>query len=294
MDIRALQYFLAVAREESITAAAEQLHMTQPPLSRALKDLEDELGVRLLIRGTRKITLTEEGRLLRKRAGEIMDLLNKTKQEVTSPQENIVGDVRICASETDAMRRIAKAAQALWEKYPDIHYRLSSGDETDITEKLDKGLIDFGILYGRVDTAKYEYIPFPQREVWGVLTRRDSRLARMDAIPPEELWGEPLIISRQALRDGSLLGWMKQDISKLNIVSTYTLIYNASRMVDEGFGHALTVDKLINTAQSGLCFCPLVPRHEISIYFVWKKYQVFSRAAARFLEQMQAELTGTP
>lgn len=290
MDIRALQYFLAVAREESITAAAEHLHMTQPPLSRALKELEEELGVQLLVRGTRKVTLTEEGSILRKRAGEIMDLLSKTKQEVVSSQESIVGDVHICASETDAMRLIGRAAQKLGEKHPGIHYHLSSGDETDISEKLDKGLVDFGILFGRVDTAKYEYIPFPQREVWGVLTRRDSRLAQLEAVSPEDLWDEPLLVSRQALQDGSLVSWLKRDISQLNIVSTYTLIYNASRMVDEGFGHALAVEKLINPQGSSLCFRPFAPRHEISLYFVWKKYQMFSKAAARFLEQMQAEL----
>jgi len=292
MDIRSLQYFLAVAREESITAAAEQLNMTQPPLSRALKDLEEELGVQLFIRGARKISLTEEGTILRRRADEILSLLSKTKQEVTTSRDNITGDVYICASETDAMRLVGQAAHKLGKEHPGIHYHLSSGDETDITEELDQGLVDFGILFGRVDTGKYEYIPFPQREVWGVLTRRDSRLAQRERITPEDLWWEPLILSRQSVRDGSLAGWMKRDMSELNIVSTYTLVYNASRMVDEGFGHALCVDKLVNTAESNLCFVPFAPQHEVSIYLVWKKYQMFSKAAALFLAQMRLELMG--
>jgi len=290
MDIRALQYFLAVAREGSITGAAELLHMTQPPLSRALKELEEELGVQLLVRGTRKVTLTEEGAVLRKRADEILDLLSKTQQEVSSSQESVSGEVYIGAGETDAVRLVARAAEKLKEKHPNIHYRISSGDEREVSELLDKGSIDFGIFFDRVDGEKYEYILFPEREVSGVLTRRDSPLAQKEAVCPEDLWDEPLIISRQAMELNSLADWFGCSLSQLNVVATYSLIYNASRLVDEGFGHAVTVDKLINTEGSNLCFRPFSPQREIPIFFAWKKYQVFSKAAARFLEQMQKEL----
>lgn len=290
MDIRSLQYFLAVAQEESITAAAEQLHMTQPPLSRALKDLEEELGVQLLIRGTRKATLTEEGHLLRKRASEIMSLFAKTKQEVSAAQESMSGEIYIGAGETDAMRLIGRAAVSLKEQHPGIHYRIISGDETEVSELLDKGEIDFAIFFDRVNTEKYEYLPFPHKEVSGVLMRLDSPLAQQDGVCPEDLWDKPLIISRQSMSVATIMEWMGRGLDQLNIVATYTLLYNASRLVDEGFGYALTVDKLVNTQGSNLCFRPFVPRREIPIYFAWKKYQVFSRAAARFLEQMQTEL----
>lgn len=291
MDIRVLQYFLAVAREESITKAAEQLHMTQPPLSRQLKDLENELGKQLLIRGSKKVTLTEDGMLLRKRAEELVDLMEKTKAELTSSNENINGDIHIGCGETEAISFLTKAAWDLQQKHPLIHYHIYSGDAERVMERLDKGLIDFGLLVGPVDVNKYDYIKLPLKDTWGVLMRKDSSLAEKNFIIAEDLWDKPLIISHQTSINSEMFSWLKTDIEKLNIVATYDLVYNASQFVKNGFGYVIALDKLINTTgDSDLCFRPLYPTLEAGLCIVWKKYQVFSKASNAFLQQLQKEL----
>ena len=291
MDIRVLQYFLAVAREESITKAAERLNMTQPPLSRQLKDLEDELGKQLLIRGSKKVTLTEDGMLLRKRAEELVDLMEKTKAELTSPNENINGDIHIGCGETESISFFAQAAWDLQQKHPLIHYHIYSGDAERVMERLDKGLIDFGLLVGPVDINKYDYMRLPLKDTWGVLMRKDSPLAEKESIIAEDLWSKPLIISHQTSGNSEMFSWLKTDVSKLNIVATYDLVYNASLFVKKGLGYVITLDKLINTTgDSALCFRPLYPALEAGLCIVWKKYQVFSRASNAFLNQLQKEL----
>ena len=291
MDIRVLQYFLAVAREESITRAAERLRMTQPPLSRQLKDLEDELGKQLLIRGSKKVTLTEDGMLLRKRAEELVDLMKKTKAELTSSNENINGDIHIGCGETEAISFLAQAAWNLQQKHPLIHYNIYSGDAERVMERLDKGLIDFGLLVGPVDVNKYDYIRLPLKDRWGVLMRKDSPLAEKESITAEDLWDKPLIISHQTSINSEMFSWLKTDITKLNIVATYDLVYNASQFVKKGFGYVIALDKLINTTgDSSLCFRPLYPILEAGLCIVWKKYQVFSKASNAFLQQLQKEL----
>ncbi len=289
MELRVLQYFLAVTREQSISGAAEYLHLSQPTLSRQLKDMENELGKQLLIRGNRKITLTEEGMILRKRAEEIMELVQKTEKEISLSDEFIAGDVYIGAGETDAIRLIARAAKQVQTQYPNIHFHIVSGDSSDLIEKLDKGLLDFSILFSKVDTPKYDSIEIPIKDVWGVLMRRDSPLAEKRAITPEDLWDQPLIISRQAsAEDSAVARWLNKDLSKLNIVATYNLVFNASLMADEGLGYVLGLDKLINVSgDSNLCFKPFFPDLEASIMMVWKKYQVFPKAAEKFLETLQ-------
>ncbi len=290
MDIRVLQYFLAVAREESITRAAETLHMTQPPLSRQLKDLEDEVGKPLLIRGSKKITLTEDGMLLRKRAEEVVALMEKTKAELTSSDENISGEIYMGSGETEAVSTIAKVAKNLQEQYPLIRYHIYSGDAEHITERLDKGLIDFGLLVEPFDIEKYDFIRLPVKDTWGVLMRKNSPLAEKESICARDLWDKPLIISHQTSISKEMIAWLQKDISQLNIVATYDLIYNASRFVKMGFGYAITLDKLINTSgDSNLCFRPLYPISEAGLCIVWKKYQVFSRVAEQFLKKIQAE-----
>ena len=291
MDIRVLQYFLAVAREESITRAAERLRMTQPPLSRQLNDLADELGKQLLIRGSKKVTLTEDGMLLRKRAEELVDLMKKTKAELTSSNENINGDIHIGCGETEAISFLAQAAWNLQQKHPLIHYHIYSGDAERVMERLDKGLIDFGLLVGPVDVNKYDYIRLPLKDRWGVLMRKDSPLAEKESITAEDLWDKPLIISHQTSINSEMFSWLKTDITKLNIVATYDLVYNASQFVKKGFGYVIALDKLINTTgDSNLCFKPLSPPLEAGLCVIWKKYQVLSRASNAFLRQLREEL----
>lgn len=288
MELRVLQYFLAVTREQSISGAAEALHLSQPTLSRQLKDMEDELGKQLMIRGNRKITLTEEGMILRKRAEEILDLVQKTEQEISLSDDLIAGDVYIGAGETDAVHLLAKAARQLQQSYPAIHYHISSGDTTDVLERLDKGLIDFGLLFGPVDTSKYEYLEFPVKDVYGILMRKDSPLAKKNSISPKDMWDKPLIINRNT-RDGDLLTtWLGKNLSELNVTATYNLLFNASLMVDEGLGYALSLDKIINTTgDSNLCFVPCKPKLSVGMNLVWKKYQIFPKAAEKFLEEFQ-------
>lgn len=286
MELRVLHYFLAVAREQSISAAAQSLHLSQPALSTQLKALEEELGKQLLIRkskGSRKVTLTEEGMILRKRAQEILSLVERTQEEISSPDETIAGDVCIGAGETDIVRLFARAAQSLQRQHPDIHYHISSGNAEYVLEYLDKGLIDFGLLFGQVDLQKYEAIPLPVRDSWGVLMRRDAPLAQKETVCPADLWDQPLIISHQRSDDRRLAQWMQRDLSELHIVATYNLVFNASLLVDEGLGYALCFDRLINTRGSSLCFRPFAPRLESTAYIIWKKYQVFSKAATAFL-----------
>ena len=290
MDLRVLQYFLAVAREESISAAAQSLHLTQPTLSGGLKELEEELGKQLLIRGNRRITLTEEGMLLRKRAEEILDLVRRTEKEVTQSDDLVGGEVYIGTGETDGMRQIARTANQIQREHPGIQFHIVSGDAMDVCERLDKGLLDFGILLGDFDRIKYHYMELPMQDVWGVLMQRSSPLAGKEAVTPQDLWDKPLILSRQMGNKSGLYRWLQKEPAELHTVATYNLIYNASLMVDEGMGYAFTLDKLVNTRGSNLCFRPLEPRMELGMCLVWKKYQVFSKAAELFLSRLRQQV----
>lgn len=290
MELRVLQYFLAVAREQSISGAAESLYLSQPTLSRQLKELEEKLGKQLFIRGNRRITLTEEGMILRKRAEEIMELVRKAEDEISLSDDVIAGDITVGAGETDGVRLLAKAAQSLQEKYPLIHLHIFSGDKSTITEQLDRGLIDYGLVFGEVDTARYEYIKVPYNDIWGVLMRQDAQLAEKESITAEDLIDQPLIISRQASQNQEFREFFPCEQEQLNIVGTYNLLFNGSLMVDEGMGYAICFDKIINVSEnSNLCFRPLEPTLKSDMSIVWKKYQVFTKAAEKFLSQLQNE-----
>lgn len=291
MELRVLTYFLAVAREQSIVKAAKSLHLSQPTLSTQIRAMEEELGKQLLVRGTkgsRKVTLTEEGMILRKRAEEILSLVQKTEREISLSDQTIVGDVYIGAGETDAVRFIARTAKELYQIYPGIHYHISSGNSEFVTEQLDRGLIDFGIVFGNVDHAKYHSIELPYKDLWGVLMKQDSPLAKNPVIEPEDLWTQPLIISNQEDSQAVLTTWIQKELSELEIVATYNLLFNASLMVEEGLGYAVGLDKIINTSgKSNLCFRPLSPRQEAGMHIIWKKYQVFSKASEKFIEKLK-------
>lgn len=291
MELRVLRYFLAVAREETVSGAAEFLHLSQPTLSRQLMDLEEELGKTLFIRGKRKITLTDEGMLLRRRAQEILDLVDKTEAEFFASEEIVNGDIYIGAGETYAMRAITKVINGLQREYPHIKCHFFSGNAEGVTERLDKGLLDFGVLIEPADVTKYDSIRLPDVDVWGVLMRRDSPLAGRETVRPEDLWDLPLIFSRQAMEGSVLSEWLKREYGQLNIVATYNLLYNGSLLVEEGVGYALCLDKIINTSgKSALLFKPFTPKLEARLDIVWKKYQMFSKAAKIFLNRLQVEM----
>lgn len=293
MEIRVLRYFLAIAREGSITNAANFLHVTQPTLSRQIHDLEQELGQKLFIRRSYNMALTPEGIILRKRAEEIISMVDKTEAEFISMERTIGGDIYIGGGESDAVKFLAKVAKELHDDYPEIHYHLYSGNAQDVTERLDKGLLDFGVLVQPADLFKYDYLNIPVKDTWGVLMRRDSPLAEKEAVFREDLIGLPLICSRQVMKQersrNEFAQWFCEDFDRLDIVMTFNLVYNAAIMVDAGLGYAITIDKIANTSEnSRLCFRPLAPKLEAGLNVVWKKYQVFSSAAELFLERLRA------
>ena len=287
MEIRVLRYFLAVAREESISGAAESLNLSQPTISRQLMDLEEELGKSLFVRGSRRITLTEHGVLLRKRASEIIDLVEKTTNELTAADDVVTGDVYIGAGETEAVHFLTRTARQMQKQYPQVHFHISSGDTADVVDQLDQGLIDFGLLFGDINNKKYNVIALPTYDTWGIIMRRDDPLAQKEYVTEEDISEKPLIISRGITESN-----MMYDKSLLeNVVATYSLIYNGSLMVADGLGYMLCLDKILNlSGDSPLCFRPLMPLLQTHMSIAWKKFQVFSKASEKFLTLLRNEL----
>ena len=292
MEIRVLRYFLTIAREGSITSAAEQLHITQPTLSRQIKDLEDELGQKLFHRSSHSMKLTQEGFIFRQRAEEIVAMVDKTSAEFLSMDKPLAGDIYIGGGETLAVSLIADLIAELRKEYPDIRYHLYSGNEADVTERLDRGLLDFGILVQPADLTKYDCIHLPAEDIWGVVMRKDAPLAQKKKITRADLLDLPLIMSRQVLvtksKGNDFVDWFGEDFDKLNIVTTFNLMYNAALMVKSGVGYAVSIDGIVNTdSESDLCFRPLMPKMTSGLDLIWKKYQAFSPAAEMFLERLQ-------
>lgn len=292
MELKNLTTFLAVAEKETISAAAKHLHLSQPSLSRQLMDLEKELGVTLFTRGNRKITLTEDGLLFRKRAEEIVELLEKTRSEFLSPRDTIAGNVSIGAGETYVIQLLGAIIKEIQAEYPNIKFHFYSGNADEVKERLDKGLLDFGVVISPADVKKYHSLRLPAKDTWGVLMRKDSPLAVKEVITPKDLWDVPLITSRQSLVSSELSKWLKKDLKKLTVVATYNLVYNASKLVEEGVGYGLTLDKLVNFApDSPLCFIKLSPALESNLDVIWKNTQVFSKASGLFLERMKEQFS---
>ena len=292
MELRVLRYFLTIAREGSITNAANVLHVTQPTLSRQIHDLEEELGQRLFVRGSRNMSLTAEGMILRKRAEEIISMVDKTEAEFHSMSNVVSGDIYIGGGETEAVKLIAQIVCELRTAYPEIHYHLYSGNAEDVTERLDKGLLDFGLLIQPADISKYDYFNIPARDTWGVIMRKDIPLAKKETIRKEDLLNVPLICSRQVISEerhrNEFAEWFGEDFDKLDIVTTFNLVYNAAIMVEAGVGYAITIDKIANTTESSsLCFRPLEPQLDSGLNIIWKKDQVFSAATALFFKKLR-------
>lgn len=298
MEFRILRYFLAVAREGSITKAAASLHVTQPTLSRQIKDLEEEIGQQLLIRGSHDVSLTAEGMILRKRAEEIIDMVAKTKAEFNSDQNNVTGEVYIGGGETQGMRLIAGVIKELRKKYPEIRYHFYSGNAENISERLDKGLLDFGIFIQPSDLSKYDSVTLPVKDTWGVIMPENCELAQKQFVTRQDLIGKPLICSQQAIRkmmpDNQFRDWFGDDFDKMNIIATYNLVFNAALLAEQGIGYVVTLDKLVDTMKNDVCFRPLSPILQSGLNIVWKKNQVFSPAAKTFLEALQERFSEEP
>lgn len=290
MELRVLRYFLTVAREGSVTRAAAALHVSQPTLSKQLKDLEAELGRKLFVRSNYSVRLTEEGMLLRQRAEDIVDMADKTEAEFRALDEVVGGDVRIGCAESDAIKHVVRCMRALQEKHPRIRFHLYSGNTEEVTGRLDRGLLDFAVIVQDADLSRYNCLTVPASDTWGVVMRKDSPLAHRASLGVDDLLGLPLICSRQGLTE-DYPKWFGEKVDQLNVVATFDLVYNASVMVREKMGYALSFDKLVDTGpDSELCFRPLAPALETSMHVIWKKYQAFTPVAELLLKEMRDAL----
>ncbi|MBR6395453.1 MAG: LysR family transcriptional regulator [Lachnospiraceae bacterium] len=288
MELRVLKYFLAVANKESISAAAESLFISQPTLSRQLKELEDEIGKPLLIRGPKKVTLTDEGILLKKRATEILGLVERTENDLKLSEGSVSGVVHVGSGEGDSFSCIAKCIGLTRKKHPGIQFRVSGGDSKELLEQLSYGSLDFGLVVDEVDEKEYNSIPLKTKDVWGVLMRKDCPLSKKKCIVPEDLKGVPLIVSRaEMLKKENIKKFGLLEDNK-NVVATYSLLYNAELMVEAGLGYAICPYNIENTkGYETICFVPFKGAKEVNSYFAWKKNQTFSKAAAAFLDQVK-------
>ena len=292
MEVRILRNFIVIAREGNMTRAAERLHISQPALSKQMKELEEELSKKLFRRGSASMNLTEEGMLLLQRAEDIVAMIDKTVGEFQALDDITGGDIYIGCAESYQIRYIAQAVKSFLAKYPGVRYHLTSGNTEQVAERLNRGQLDFGLICEAPDLAKYNYIEIPIPDVWGVVMRKDSKLAKKKAIRYEDLTGLPLICSVQAIYT-DFPRWCGDKVEKLNIFTTLNLFYNGSVFVREGLGYMLTFDKLADTSSgSELCFRPLAPRLETKMYIIWKKHQQFTPVSELFMEELRAVLAG--
>lgn len=283
MELRTLKYFVAVAREESITRAAEKIPITQPALSRAIQSLEEELGKKLFKREKYFVKLTTDGLEFFQDAQELLSLAHKIETKFKNPN-NIYGDIYIGCAESQAMKYFARAAKNVLDCYPDVHFNLYSGNIEDICYRLDKGLLDFYVTLQSVDVSKYDSLTLPEPDIWGIILRRDNPLAAKKFFTLEDLQDLPLILSREALHEEypKLFG---NSLEKFNVVATYNLIYNAAIMARENLGYPISIDKLINDAE--LCFRPLEPQFKSNLHFIWRRDKLLTPQAQILLDEIK-------
>ena len=292
MDLRTLRYFLAVAREENMSRAAEQLHVTQPTLSKALRSLEDELGKKLFTRHSFSIALTEEGVLLRSRAEDLVSMADKIEQEFLSLDDMSGGDLYFGLAESYQIRYLAREIREFRKLVPNLRYHITSGDTEQVTEKLDKGLLDFAVICEAPDERKHNHILFPEADYFGAVIPTDLELAEKACISADDLAGLPLFTSEQSW-ENDIRPWAGDRFSGLHLEGSFRLAYNGSMFAKEGLGILLTLNNLIDTSPgSGLVFRPLYPHLEVKMYLIWNKYQSFTPIAERFLRQIQSSFAG--
>ena len=290
MEIRVLRYFLEIAREGNMTRAAERLHVTQPTLSKQMKELEQELGKKLFRRGSANVSLTDEGMLLRKRAEDLLAMADKIESEFRSLDDIAGGDIYIGCAESYLIKYLAFAVRRLNEKYENIHYHITSGDTEQVTESLDRGLLDFAFIVEPPDLSKYNYLEIPEQDTWGVLMRKDCPLARKNFIEVSDILPYPIFCSEQSAKV-DLPRWCGEQVDQLNIMATFNLSGNAAIFAKEGLGVVLTFDKLIEISEdSDLCFRQISPALHTKMYVIWKKYQVFTPVAELLLAELKRTL----
>ena len=287
VELRTLRYFLAIAREENMTRAADILHVTQPTLSKTLRALEDELGKKLFTRHSFSIALTQEGQLLRDRAEDLITMADKIEKEFFSLDDITGGELFLGLAESYQIRYLAREIRKMKSAFPGLNYHITSGDTEQVTEKLDKGLLDFAVLCDTPDAGKYEYISFPESDIWGVVMPKGAPLEKKESVCIDDLIGLPLFASEQGWKN-DLSRWCGERLHELHLEGSFRLAYNASVFVKEGLGYQLTFDRLVNTfPENGLVFRPLSPRLETKLFLIWNKYQTFTPIAERFLSQIR-------
>lgn len=295
MELRLLKYFLMVAQEENFTRAAEKLHLSQPTLSRQLKDMENTYGKELFIRQPRQILLTEDGLLLKKRAEEILALVAKTEKELSSSADTLSGDIHIGSGESVNFKLLMDTAYHMQQQYPQIHFHIISGDSITTMSLLDKGLVDFVFGYGRNDPAKYTELALPTKDTWGVIMKKDSPLAAKQYITPSDLYDKPLILSRQAISSSthgdSIKKWLAKPLQELNLVGTYNLLFNGIMMIRANMGYAIAFDNILQGYEDELCIRPLMPTVCAEPMLIWKKDHYFSKASQHFLQMLKKKIS---
>ena len=288
MEIRTLRYFLAVAREENMSRAAEHLHVTQPTLSKALKSLEDELGKKLFTRHSFSIALTDEGVLLRNRAEDLVSMADKIEQEFLTLDDITGGDIYFGLAESYQIRYLAREIREFKKAYSGLQYHITSGDTEQVTEKLDRGLLDFAVICETPDERKYNFLMFPEADYFGAVIPASSILARKECVTAQDLAGQPLFCSEQSWKN-DIRPWAGDRFPQLHLEGSFRLSYNGSMFAKEGLGILLTLNNLVDTSpENGLVFRPLSPRLEMKMYLIWNKYQSFTPIAERFLQQIKA------
>lgn len=290
MEIRTLRSFLVVAREGNVTRAAQSLHITQPALSRQLADLERELGCVLLVREPRGVTLTDEGMLLRKRANEIVSLTDRTEQEMRSPTTEAEGDIWIGGGESRAMAYTARVAAILGHKHPKIRLCIHSGNGTDVIERVDKGLLDFGVIFGEEPSDRHESLTLPYEDRWGALMRRDHPLAHHTTLNLHDLRGERLIVSGESsgTYEGGSTSLRHMLAEGMTVAATYSLLYNGSLLVEAGVGVAICFDGIVSAGEgTPFAYVPIDDMPTIPSHLIWKRHQALSRACALYLQEMR-------
>ncbi len=291
MEIRVLRYFLTVAREESITRAAEVLHITQPTLSRQLSQLEEETGVRLFERGPRRIRLTSEGMLLRRRAEEILQLVDKTETELSEQQAQVEGTISIGSGESVSVQLLPGLFSSFREKYPRVSFDIFTATADLVKEQMDRGLLDIGLLLEPVDKEKYDFIRLNIREKWVVLMRPDDPLAAKEAVSAQDLLGLPLILPRRMAVRSELASWFGDYYELLNVIITSNLNTNGAIMVASGLAYSIVIEGAVSLwDQSKVTYRPLTPELTTTSVLAWKRGQPFSPAALKFIEHMKCFL----
>jgi len=288
MDVRVLKYFLAVAREGNITKAADTLHVTQPTLSRQLMDLEEELGTELLLRGKRQVILTSSGILFQQRAQEIVALLEKTERDIAEHNNIVEGMVSIGCVETTASLLLPDALEAFNALYPKVQYQIYTGNGDDIRDKIDSGFVDAGILLEPVEIAKYEFIPLPYQDIWGILMRKDDPLSKKGNLRVSDIVGLPIFLSHRRIVTDEIIGWFGKMANRLNILGYHNLLTNTTPLIERGLCYAITVQGSYTIRpNANLRFVPLSPEHKTGHVMAWKKNRIFGQATSLFLEYVK-------